>query len=168
MKCRTHTSRSGSKHWSTDFLQLSPKGNDYSYTSDFIKLTSSFLKNRKPIEQILDKKDGVEALGRSFDYFKSNENFDEKQYKKEVFREDAVIEAFDDYKHRWQEKTQRPLADAFEACPEALQKQSRVFRSVIKLDRNFHVYVHGDHDMIQKGVDEHGRKYYILYYHEES
>jgi len=38
----------------------------------------------------------------------------------------------------------------------------------LKLDGNFHVYIHGNKDMIERGVDDDGRKYYKLYYEEES
>lgn len=155
-------------YWYKDYLQLSPLGNEYSYTTDYIKLTSQFLKQRKPLDQVLDKKQGAEILERSLDYFTQNDRFEEGRYKEEVFKEPAVIEAFDEYKQRWAEKNQRPLADAFEPSADALNKQSKVFRSVIKLDRNFHIYVHGDTSKIMKGEDEHGKKYYILYYNEES
>lgn len=153
--------------WYKDYLQLIPMGNDYSYTADYIKLTSQFLKQRKPLEQVLDKKQGAEILERSLDYFTQNDRFEENSYKQEVFQDYAVIQAFDDYKQKWAEKNHRPLADAFEPSAEALNKNSRVFRSVIKLDRNFHIYVHGDTSKIMKGEDENG-KYYIIYYKEES
>ncbi|MBK8112057.1 MAG: nucleoid-associated protein [Saprospiraceae bacterium] len=154
--------------WYKDYLQLSPLGNEYSYTTDYIKMTSQFLKQRKPLEQVLDKKAGAEILERSLDYFTQNDKFEEREYKQEVFRDNTVIEAFDEYKQKWAEKNQRPLADSFEPSSEALNKQSKVFRSVIKLDKNFHIYVHGDSSKIMKGEDELGKKYYILYYNEES
>ena len=40
------------------------------------------------------------------------------------------------------------------------------FKSVIKLDKNFHIYVHGNRQMIEQGEDEKGR-YYKVYYNEE-
>jgi hypothetical protein len=49
-----------------------------------------------------------------------------------------------------------------------VKKQSRVFKSVLKLDRNFHIYIHGDKDLIERGVEKDGRKYYKIYYREES
>ena len=58
--------------------------------------------------------------------------------------------------------------DAFEISDYAVKKQSRVFKSIIKLDKNFHIYVHGDKNKIEKGTDHEGRKYYILYYDDES
>jgi hypothetical protein len=159
---------SDAKYWKDDFLNIALSGNDYTYTSDYIKLTSNFLKNRKPIDDILERGDEVKVLCRSQDYFKNNEKFEEEEYKKEVFQDNKLINAFDNYKESWQEKTQRPLAQAFDLDEFAINKQSKVFRSVIKLDRNFHIYVHGDNNKIMKGVDDEGKKYYILYYNEES
>jgi hypothetical protein len=49
----------------------------------------------------------------------------------------------------------------------AVKKQARVFKSVIKLDKNFHIYVHGNRELIEQGTDEKG-KYYKVYYKEES
>lgn len=42
-------------------------------------------------------------------------------------------------------------------------------RSVIKLDKNFHIYVHGGEKMIRKGYDaETGMSYYQIFFKEES
>ena len=42
-------------------------------------------------------------------------------------------------------------------------------RSVIKLDKNFHIYVHGGEQLIEQEYDEErGMKYYKLYYREEQ
>ena len=39
---------------------------------------------------------------------------------------------------------------------------------VIKLDKNLPIYVHGARELIEQGVDEEGRKFYKIYYKEES
>ena len=49
----------------------------------------------------------------------------------------------------------------------AVKKQQRHFKSVIKLDKNFHIYVHGDRKMIETGQDEKG-KFYRLYFEKEQ
>jgi len=50
-----------------------------------------------------------------------------------------------------------------------VQKQQKLFKSVLKLDKNFHVYIHGRRDLIERGYDEAvGKKFYKLYYDEES
>jgi hypothetical protein len=61
------------------------------------------------------------------------------------------------------------LPDNFDISVQAVKKQVRVFKSVLKLDKNFHVYIHGDKSLIEKGVDEKtGKKYYKIYYDEEN
>ena len=51
----------------------------------------------------------------------------------------------------------------------AVKKQSRMFRSVIKLDKNFHVYVHGNSKFIEKGFDDEANmQYYRLFFREEE
>jgi hypothetical protein len=47
------------------------------------------------------------------------------------------------------------------------EKQARSFKSVIKLDKNFHIYIHGDRNLIEQGEDNKG-KYYKVYYQEEN
>jgi len=58
--------------------------------------------------------------------------------------------------------------DEFSISTNAVKKQSRVFKSVLKLDKNFHVYIHGNKDLIEKGFDSGmGMHYYKIYFEEE-
>ena len=50
----------------------------------------------------------------------------------------------------------------------AVKKQARSIKSIIKLDKNLPIYVHGSRELIEQGVDEEGRKFYKIYYKEES
>jgi hypothetical protein len=57
----------------------------------------------------------------------------------------------------------------FEISPHAVKKQARVFKSVIKLDKNFHIYIHGDRQLIEKGYDDALQKhYYKIYFEQET
>ena len=49
-----------------------------------------------------------------------------------------------------------------------MKKQAKIFKSVLKLDNNFHIYIHGKRELIEQGVDPNGRKFYKIYYEEES
>jgi hypothetical protein len=53
---------------------------------------------------------------------------------------------------------------------EKMQDQAKKFvRSVIKLDKNFHLYVHGRRDRIEQGFDQEKKmKYYKLWYESEA
>jgi hypothetical protein len=42
-----------------------------------------------------------------------------------------------------------------------------VLKSVIKLDKNVHIYIHGNRDVVEQGEDGKG-KYYKIYYKEEK
>jgi len=39
---------------------------------------------------------------------------------------------------------------------------------VLKLDKNFHIYIHGNKELIERGTDPDGRKYYKIYFEQES
>ena len=79
-----------------------------------------------------------------------------------------MISEFQNYKQDFEDEKDVRLMEDFAVSRAAVKNQSRVFKSVLKLDKNFHVYIHGKRDMIEKGVDEMGRKYYKLYYNEEN
>jgi len=74
-----------------------------------------------------------------------------------------------DYKRNFESSRNFAIEDEFDIHLSAVKKQQRVFKSVLKLDRNFHIYIHGRRDLLERGVDEKtGKKYYKLYYDEES
>ena len=70
-------------------------------------------------------------------------------------------------KHNTKTKRDYALSDEFAINDAAVKKNARIFKSVIKLDKNFHIYIHGDRKLIQQGQDENG-KYYMLYFEEEN
>ena len=45
------------------------------------------------------------------------------------------------------------IADNFEISAQAVKRQARIFKSVLKLDKNFHIYIHGNRELIEKGFD---------------
>ena len=50
-----------------------------------------------------------------------------------------------------------------------MKKSSRSMKSVIRLDKNFHIYIHGGEGLIKKGYDEKtGMAFYQLYFKEED
>ena len=61
----------------------------------------------------------------------------------------------------------KAIEDEFGISDSAVKKQARSYKSVIKLDRNFHIYVHGNRNLLEQGEDEKG-KFYKVYYEEEE
>jgi hypothetical protein len=69
----------------------------------------------------------------------------------------------DNYKEAYEVE----IEDTVVISKDAVKYQQKKFKSIIKLDKNFHIYVHTNDELIEQGVDEHGRKYYKLYYENE-
>jgi hypothetical protein len=153
--------------WRDEFLMITPRTDAYYQTKNYIQATKEFVKDRLATEFEADKADEAAIMSRSFEYFKNNKNFDAGEYEVKVFKDDRVANSFNEFKKEYQDTKSAVLFDAFDISESAVKNQSRVFKSIIKLDKNFHIYVHGDRAKIQKGTDETGRKYYILYYQDE-
>jgi len=77
------------------------------------------------------------------------------------------VDRFQKFGERYGEERALDLDDRFTISADAVKKQARVFKSVLKLDKNFHIYIHGDRNKIERGVDEAGRKFYKIYYEQE-
>ena len=75
---------------------------------------------------------------------------------------------FQKFNQTYRQENEVELADNFKISSQAVKKQSRIFKSVLKLDRNFDIYIHGDKNLIEKGIEKDGRKYYKIYYQEEK
>jgi hypothetical protein len=68
-----------------------------------------------------------------------------------------VVESLNRYKSAYQQEYNVDLAGDFTISDSAVKKQVRIFKSVIKLDKNFHIYVHGNRNLIKQGIDENGK-----------
>jgi hypothetical protein len=159
---------SEAQYWKDEFLKLKPVADNYYQTQNYLSLTKNFVTGRLDEEFEVSKADQIDYLNRSIEYFKKNEQFNEQEFASSVFEHQSVIKSFKNYKDDFQQEHDLHIVGEFDISTSAVKRQSKIFKSVLKLDRNFHIYIHGDRDMIEKGVDEDGRKYYKLYYREES
>lgn len=155
-------------YWKTDFLGVKPRSDSYHATVNYIQMTKSFIKDRlKPLYE-LDKTDEAAILNRSKDFFQQQEAFEQATYEENIFRNKEYVADFHDYIEDYKTERSVPLPEHFNINEQAVKKKGRVFKSILKLDKNFHVYIHGNRDMIEKGMDENGRKFYKIYYEHES
>lgn len=161
-----NTNKSDAKYWVEDFLGVRPRQDKYFQTQNFMSVCKSFVTKQLPSEFEVSKADQVELLNRSVQYFKENDEFSMQDFSSMVLGQPEVIESFNNYKERYQAERDIALEDSFSISGDAVKKQSRSFKSVIKLDKNFHIYVHGNRNMIEQGEDEKGR-YYKVYFKEE-
>lgn len=76
-----------------------------------------------------------------------------------------IVNSFNQFKSSFQQDYDVEIADNFAISESAVKKQARSLKSVIKLNKNFHIYLHGDRELIEQGEDKKG-KFYKVYYHE--
>lgn len=154
--------------WKESFLNVKPCKDDYHHTKGFLNIAKKFVTDQLTEDFEVSKADQIDFLNRSVDYFKNRETFDKQEFEEEVFGEGNVIESFRRFDQTYRQENELDLSDSFEISAQAVKKQARVFKSVLKLDKNFHIYIHGNRELIEQGTDENGRKYYKIYYEQES
>lgn len=160
---------SDARYWFDQFLQLKQREDKYYHTEQAISMCKNFVTKHLPQEFDIDRADQAEILNESAEYFKGNENFDMKDFARQVIKQPEAIESFMDYKADFEENNDVKLADSFDISEEVVKKKSRYLKSVIKLDKNFHIYIHGKRERVKKGVDpETGLNFYQLMFDDES
>jgi hypothetical protein len=155
------------QYWVDEFLNVRPKEDAFYQTRETLTMTKNFITKGLPQQFDVSKTDQADFLNRSIGFFKEQDSFDMSEFEAEVIIQPEVINQFKQYKQEYQQERGMYIADAFDISTPAVKKQQSVFKSVLKLDKNFSVYIHGDKTLIQKGKDDDGRKYYKLYYQEE-
>jgi len=156
------------KYWMDDFLGLLQISNDFSQTNDILSIAKNYIVNQLEEDFEASKTDKIDLLNRSIDYFKTHDSFDKKEFEEEVFYHPEMISSFRNFDNQYRQQHEIEIDDSFDISLQAVKKQARVFKSVLKLDRNFHIYIHGNKEMIEKGVEKDGRKFYKIYYENES
>lgn len=160
---------SEAQYWKDQFLLLEACKDEYHQTKQFMNIAKTFVTQQLSEDFEVSKTDQIALLNRSADYFKKKETFDRSEFEEEVFQDKAVIRSFRSFDNEYRDSHNiEDLEDSFDISEQAVKKQSRIFKSVLKLDKNFHIYIHGDKRMIEQGVDGDGRKYYKIYYKEEQ
>jgi len=156
------------QYWKDDFLSIRPSADDYHFTKNFLSITKDFVTKQLSEEFEVSKAEKIDLLNRSVEYFKTHDRFEKECFEEEVFHNPEMIKSFRNFDEQYRENRNVDISDNFQISSQAVKKQSRVFKSVLKLDRNFDIYIHGNKDLIEKGVEKDGRKYYKIYYEEEK
>jgi len=161
-----NANKSDAQFWKGDFLNVKPVSDAFHHTHNFMNLTRQYVGDQLDEEFAVSKADKIDLLNRSMEFFKSREQFNQAEFEVEVLADASVIESFRKYEQTFMSEAQ--IADNFEISAQAVKRQARVFKSVLKLDKNFHIYIHGNRELIEKGYDEAMNKhYYKIYFDEE-
>lgn len=164
-----NTNRTEAKYWVDDFLQVKPCADEYQHTRTFLNATKAFITKELPAMQEVSRGEQAELMDKTLRYFKENETFEMNDFNQQVMGTEALAADFGQYVDDYMAKSDLESAESFAISESAVKKSSRSMKSVIKLDRNFHIYVHGGEGLIKKGYDEEtGMEYYQLYFEKEE
>lgn len=166
VKIVDNTNRLDAQYWVNNFLHLQQREDEYYKTNTVMKVLKNFITKELPDKYNVSKADQSELLNRTVQYFKEKEEFDAEEFANEVIEYPDIIDSFNQYSMCCFQEEGITDSDYFYISDKAVKKQARGFKSVIKLDKNFHIYVHGNRSLIEQGEDEKGR-FYKVYYNEE-
>ncbi|MBK9284876.1 MAG: nucleoid-associated protein [Sphingobacteriaceae bacterium] len=156
-------------YWELDFLNAELKANAYFHTMNFMEASRGFCEEILVESNNVAKQDQMMMLNKATGYFKERDQFKMKDFEKEVLEQPELISAFRDYKKDFNNRFDLTDIEEFEVSPTAVKKNQKYMKSVVKLDKNFHIYIHGRHDYVERGYDEeNGLKFYKLYYVNET
>lgn len=159
---------SDAKFWFDHFLHVKQREDAYYQTETVMKIAKDFITKEMPKGFSADKADQADMLNKSAAYFKEQENYDLSEFANVVIQQPDIVESFQEFTTSYQRERAVSIPENFQLNETAINKKKGVFKSVIKLDRNFSVYVHGDRNKIERGEDANGRKFYTLWYDEEK
>ena len=157
-------SQETTRHWIEDFLNVKQKRDEYFKTDRMINLCRQFAEEGL----MSDKLDKLDLVQGTVQYLSDNDSFNMDDYERDVIRQPELIDAFQEYRDSFDEGKEA-LPDHFEISRKALSYNKRYIRSILKLDKNFHVYVHGNRENIIRGFDPDRKQYYYqLYFDQEQ
>ncbi|MBI9033380.1 MAG: nucleoid-associated protein [Bacteroidales bacterium] len=156
--------------WKDYFLKVKNRKDNFYFTQNHMEVVSGFVEEVFNQDNNIPKTQQIDVLKKSVDYFKQNEDFKVEDFEKQVMIQPEIIESFQNYKREYAADNQIELRDGFNIAPRAVSQAQKFFkgRSVIKLDKNFSLYVHGEREFIEKGWDDTKRMhFYKVFFMEE-
>ena len=164
-----NTNRDEAKYWINDFLSVKMRNDNFYQTKTAINLCKEFVQDVIRPENNFEKLEQAEILTKTRDFFKTNETFTQDEFETKVIAEPEVVEAFREYKKSYEAELGYNIPSEFKISADATKQSNKFLKSVIKLDKFFHIYIHGKQERVEKGYDEDmNLNYYKLYFEKES
>ena len=157
-------------YWKDDFLHVRERSDNYHQTQNLLTMCKHFVTEQLP-EELADttRADQADMLNKSLKFFKENNIFNLEDFEEDVIQKPKAIKAFRNFKEQYEDEREINISDEFDISSSAVKKQQRIFKSVIKLDKNFHIYIHGNRELIERGYDKETKmNYYKVFFKEES
>lgn len=157
--------------WKKDFLGLAIREDNNYDTMNYLNVCKNFVDNVYSPINAVPRENQIDMQNRTIDFFKQkqDEQFSEDEFKNQVLENPDVVSAFNEYKENFEQENGVNLNDNFKISSDVVRQENKRFKSVLKLDKNFHIYVHGNQTLMERGFDsEKQLNYYKLYFSSES
>jgi dsDNA-binding SOS-regulon protein len=162
------TNAEESQFWKDQFLKIAPREDDFYQTRAVMSMCRNFCNTVLTEDNDVSRNKQLQVKEKIVQYFAENTEFVAESFEQEVLEEPEVIDAYRSFREKSAEENAHLNIDQFDIADSAVKKEKKFFKSVIKLDKNFHVYVHGNPDMLEKGFDDQrGKYFYRLFFDEE-
>ncbi len=153
--------------WIEDYLDARPLRDSKFYTENTVKNVKEFITKELPKKKEVTKDEELAVMDKTMEYFRDKEQFNRKEYEEAVFADDETRQEFSEFLSCRNDGLED--WDKFAISEEGVKKSTKFLKKVIKLDKDFSIYVHGSGNFMQKGFDkEYGLKYYKFLYTEEK
>lgn len=163
------TNRQEAAYWKDDFLQIRIRNDAFNQTGNFLNVYKQFVHNELDEFFEMERPDKIDLLNRSIGYFQEKETFRQQEFEEEVIGNSEAADRFRDFRKQFETDHDALISDEFSISDQAVRKVKSTYKSVLKLDKNFHIYVHGKREYIERGFDEEkGLNFYKVYFKEES
>ena len=152
------------KYWTEDFLKVKPCNNSFNQTERLLAMTRTFVAQ---LPEDGKKSEKALMVQRSMDAVKSSV-IRVEDYAMDVFRDETIAQQFNEFTKTKVDIDGITFDDEIVISQQAVKKKMSSRLSMIKLDGNFDIKIHGGEQFIEQGYDhERGLKYYKLYYIKE-
>jgi hypothetical protein len=163
------TNAEESQFWKDEFLKIAPREDDFYQTKSVMNMCRTFCNTVLTEDNDVSRNKQLEVKDKIVQYFSENTGFVAETFEQEVLEEPEVIDAYRSFRQQCAEDNNLLSIDTFDIAESAVKKEKKFFKSVIKLDKNFHIYVHGNPNMLEKGFDDQrGKFFYKLFFEEEE
>ncbi len=162
------TNKNDARYWTDEFLNICPINDDYFKTNEFLNITKHFITKELPQKFDISKVDQADLLNKSVQFFKDKNTFEMNEFVNEVIVQPEIIDSFNHYKNSYEHVQDVVITNKFSISDVAVKKQARALKSVIKLDNNFHIYVHGNSQYIKKGYDKETKMHFYQFFFKEE
>jgi len=158
--------------WKEDFLHVTELKDANFTTRTYLNLCKDY--SEEVFAKTESKKEQVEFISRSVDYFSKNDTFDLEEFTSSVIDEPESAERFKNYSQAFAEERGLEQFDDFAINKSTVRNMKRKFRNFIKLDTQIEIKFSGynpeqSEQYVERGFDEErGMHFYKVYFYSES